>query len=422
VDNIAFGPFSLNAACTRLLRGDTELDLRPQALHVLKVLIQHSGEYVDYDRMIREAWEGIRVSRHTVAVTVSEVKKALQEYGSWISHRPKAGYRFEVPHTEELVRKGWHFWSHRTRQGIEKALVCFEEAARGDAADFRAYEGISLCYLTLGACGMRSPRHMHPRFLEAHRRAVSLAGLTPELRSDRGHGLHLFERRMHEAEADLLKSHREKPRAANCVRLMMLYAALGRLDEASEVLNEAYTLEPLWPMLPASEVHNRFLRREFDEAVACGQKAVELHPYLQLARVFYAQALEYSGDVDKALEQYRLACVISPDPPWLRALEGTCLARNGRRAEAAQSLGEIEQLRAAEYVDAYYVALLCDALGDRDRAFCELERAIAENSATLHVLDVDPKMDCLRLDPRYRALRDAVFGEPAVPLKRASGI
>src|SRR5215471_6765491 len=118
---MAFGPFFLNAACTRLSRDNVELDLRPQALHVLKVLIQNSGKHVDYEQMIREAWEGTLVSRHTVAVTVGEVKKALREYGSWITYRPKLGYRLEVPHSEDLIRKGWHFWNRQTREGLEKA-------------------------------------------------------------------------------------------------------------------------------------------------------------------------------------------------------------------------------------------------------------------------------------------------------------
>ena len=410
MDKIAFGPFCLNAACTRLSRDNVELDLRPQALHVLKVLIQHSGRHVDYEQMIREAWDGTLVSRHTVAVTVGEVKKALREYGSWITYRPKLGYRFEVPHTDELIQKGWHFWSHRTRDGMQKALSCFQEAACKDDADFRAYEGMSLCYLTLGACGMRPPREVYPAFLESHRRAIELAGLTPELRSDRGHGLHLFEKRFADAESDLLRSHADKPRAANAVRLMMLYAALRRLDDAIDVLTEAYSIEPLWPLLPAAEVNARFLRREFDCAVACGERALELHPYLQLGRVFYAQALEYSGRVAEALAQYQLACIISPDLPWLRALEGACLANNGRHVEAARIFGELERARAAEYVDAYYMALLCDALGQRERAFQELGRALEENSGTLHVLDVDPKMDCLRRDPRFLAIRDCVFG------------
>lgn len=64
-----------------------------------------------------------------------------------------------------------------------------------------------------------------------------------------------------------------------------------------------------------------------------------------------------------------------------------------------------------DYVDAYYMALLRDALGDCDGAFQELERAFEESSAALPILNIDPKMDWLRRDPRFGHLRDRLFGD-----------
>jgi hypothetical protein len=55
------------------------------------------------------------------------------------------------------------------------------------------------------------------------------------------------------------------------------------------------------------------------------------------------------------------------------------------------------------------MALLLDALGRRQEALDELERALDESSPTLYMLDVDPKMDPLRRDPKFRQLRDKIF-------------
>jgi len=405
-EQFSVGPFSLDLATTRLFRDGVEIELRPQAFHALRVLLLNAGRPVDYEQMIREAWDGVRVSRHTVAVTVGEVKRVLREYGSWITCRPGLGYRLEVPKAEALIRKGLHFMSHRTRDSLERAAGCFQQAAQDDRADFRAYEGLSRCHLILGTCGMRPPLEMYPVFQETHRQAVALAGLTPELRSDRGYGLHMYERRESEAESDLLQAVREQPTlVTGYVRLTMLYAAMGRLDEALAVLDEAYTADPLWPTLPATEINIRFCRREFESAVACGEKALELHPYSQFARIFYAQALEYSGRMDAALAQYRHACVVWGNLPWLRALEAACLAKAGRRDASCAILQELEQNRGVEYVDAYYLALLRDALGCRDGALEELERACCEGSTALPILNVDPKMDCLRADLRFARLQ-----------------
>src|SRR5262249_12250641 len=128
VQEVEVGPFLVDLAAGRVLRDGVELNLRPQAVRALKTLIQNSGRYVDYERMISEAWDGTIVSRHTVDVTVGEVKKTFQEFGSWITHRPKVGYRFEVPKSDDLVRRGRHFWSLRTREGLEKAAACFRAA------------------------------------------------------------------------------------------------------------------------------------------------------------------------------------------------------------------------------------------------------------------------------------------------------
>ena len=154
----------------------------------------------------------------------------------------------------------------------------------------------------------------------------------------------------------------------------------------------------------ATVVLLRFWRRDFDSAIAYGKQAIELHPYLQIVRVNYAQALEFAGRLPEALAQYKLASVMSPDLPWLRALEATCLAKMGQTAGAQEILDELEHLRRSEYVDAFYQGVLQHALGHRAEAMAELERAVDENSAFLYSMNVDPKMDAFRGDPRYQRL------------------
>ena len=355
--------------------------------------------------MINQAWDGNLVSKHTVAVTIGEVKKTLREFGGWISYRPKLGYRLDVPHSDDLVKQGWHFWSRRTRDGFEKALDRFQQAAIENPSDFRAFEGISLCYLLLGTYGMRLPREMYSGFQQAHRRAVELSGLTPERRADCAHGLHLFEHKLEEAETELLRAQMESPESPEVyVRLTMLYVSQGRLDDALNILLRARASHSLWPTVPAIEIEIRFFRREFETAVACGKKALELHPYLYLGHLFYGEALEYSGKTSQALAEYRLAVIMSPDLPWLQAVEGACLAREGQRKEALAILAELNQVRKTHYVNAYFMAVLLDALGDPDQPSRNSERAYHEKAPGLFALSMDPRVDNLRKDPRFAAL------------------
>jgi DNA-binding winged helix-turn-helix (wHTH) protein/tetratricopeptide (TPR) repeat protein len=400
-----FGPFCLSTAASRLTRDGVDVRLRPLAFRALRVLLQHQGEFVDYDAMIVEAWEGTHVSPHTIDVTISEVRRHLGEYGRWIVHRPKFGHALEVPRSDELVRQGWHFWSQRTRTGCERAIDCFKRAISESPSDFRAFEGLSASYLTLAIFGMRCPLEMYPRFLEAHEQAAS-SGVRPELRCNRAFGLYVFEGRRAEAEAEFLHTLQEKPSLGpTYVRLGMLYGALGRFDDAMAILHRGKQADPLLPTLAAAEVLVLCWQRDVDAAATLGRQSVELHPYLQVVRANYAQALQMDGRLDEALAQYQVASTISPDVPWLRALEGACQAMLGRRRDARAMLEGLEVLRRTEYVDAYYMAVFRSALGQPREALAELERAHAENSASLYMLDIDPKLDALRAEPGFRRLR-----------------
>ena len=93
--------------------------------------------------------------------------------------------------------------------------------------------------------GMRAPREIYPNYLAAYNRAVALGGMTSDLHGMHGHALHMFERRLPEAETELLESLREKPKSANAyIRLAILYATMNRLDEALDVVNQAHKRRP----------------------------------------------------------------------------------------------------------------------------------------------------------------------------------
>jgi hypothetical protein len=53
---------------------------------------------------------------------------------------------------------------------------------------------------------------------------------------------------------------------------------------------------------------------------------------------------------------------------------------------------------------AYWIALIHTGLRERDEAFQWLEKAFQERSPMLAWAKVDPRLDCLRPDPRFQDL------------------
>lgn len=398
-ERVALGPFCVDLANTRLLRGGREVELRPRAFRALRVLLQNPGHVVGYEQMICDAWDGVRVSKHTVAVTIAEIKDVLAECGPWITCQPKFGHRLEIPESEDLMVTGRHFRNQFTRRGFENALHCFQQAVQRDNADFRAIEALANVYLMLGAFYLRAPGDVGSRFFATYEQAVALHGSTAELRLDHAYARYVFEGDVAQAELELLELHKEKALSAELfARLAMVYMAQGRLDEALAQVRLARAVDMLVPPLTFVATRVHLVRREFDRALATSRNSVELHPASPFGRLFYAETLEHLGRNEEALAQYRLAISIGPDVPWIRAGAARFLARTGQPVAAIRILADLEENRSSEYVEAYQMALLLHALGRREEALQELDRARAEHSHGVLLLDIDPKADGLRAD------------------------
>jgi tetratricopeptide (TPR) repeat protein len=154
----------------------------------------------------------------------------------------------------------------------------------------------------------------------------------------------------------------------------------------------------------AAEVNVHLWRRDFEASAKLGAQAVQLHPYFMLSRAYYGVALEFMGRLDDALEQYHIGGVITQGLPWMRALEGACLVKLGRRSDARALLNELLARRHTEYIDSYAMARLRHALGEVDAAFIELGRAIEESVGGLYAMRFDPLLDGFRSDRRFAGL------------------
>jgi serine/threonine-protein kinase len=379
--------------------------MRPQAFAALRALVSHPARFLTYDQLIDEAWGGTIVSRHTVNVTLGEVRKCLDDCGSWVVSRAKIGYSLRLPQSNRLVRLGWHFANLRSRIGFEQALDCFDGAAVEAPRDHRAFEGQAACYLMMASFGTRPGREMFQAFLGAHERAVALVGLTPELRCNYAHAIHMYQRRLDEAIEEFDRAIAEKPQLAIAhVRRTLLLVTMGHLDDALRSAERGRAADPLQPLTAIAEVNVRLWRREFEQGVALGERAVQLHPYFMLTRIYYGMALEFAGQLDAALEQYHIGAVITQGLAWTRGLEGVCLAKLGRTADARAILDELIDRQHDEYVDSYALSRLHLALGDVDGAFADLERAVDESVSGLYALPFDPTADGFRADPRFTRL------------------
>lgn len=107
------------------------------------------------------------------------------------------------------------------------------------------------------------------------------------------------------------------------------------------------------------------------------------------------KALGEAGGDDQYLEAKRLR-----DDSLVLSVMGSAYAKMGDSLRAKQMLKELEQMRAPPD----YVANIYANLGETERAFELLRKALAERTTLFLFIKVDPAWDNLRRDPRFLEL------------------
>jgi len=89
-----FGPFRLEPAERRLLRGGETVTLTPKAFDTLHLLVRNGGHLVDKDKLIRTLWPDTFVEEGSLSNNIFLLRKALGEDAPYIETVPRKGYRF----------------------------------------------------------------------------------------------------------------------------------------------------------------------------------------------------------------------------------------------------------------------------------------------------------------------------------------
>ncbi len=98
MEQVAFGPFTLDTARGTLLRGGAAVPLGQRALAVLAALAETPGRTVAKEDLLARAWPGTIVEEGNLTVQVAALRRALGGDGQdSILTVPRVGYRLALP-------------------------------------------------------------------------------------------------------------------------------------------------------------------------------------------------------------------------------------------------------------------------------------------------------------------------------------
>jgi TolB-like protein/Tfp pilus assembly protein PilF len=180
--------------------------------------------------------------------------------------------------------------------------------------------------------------------------------------------------------------------------------AMGRREESLRAGQDALALSPASSRAIGHLGWYYLHTRQPDLARQALSNALELDSTDWRAHFDLALLEQIAGNYDSAWVHLNRAGALAPNRVDIVAAGAQLQAHSGEARPAVAILRQLADTTLWGYVSPYYVAWIQSALGQRNAAFAALARAVRERSELVPFLPIDPRLDSLRGDPRFRRL------------------
>jgi DNA-binding winged helix-turn-helix (wHTH) protein/TolB-like protein/Tfp pilus assembly protein PilF len=300
---------------------------------------------------------------------------------------------------------GLYFWNKRSTNGLEKAIIYFQQAVETDPNFALAYALMADCYYlqvyyrynsapeTIGNAKAAAERALllDDSVAEAH---VAMA-MVESLQKKGGLCIKSLRRAL-ELNPNLAIAHQ---RYAWCL------CASGQLSDAVPEMKRAQELDPLSPINDTALGMILIFARQFQGALEYCYKAAEIAPNEASIQENLAMAYALNGMYQQAIEHYQTVGELNPEKKGdALAWVATVLVSAGRKSEADSMMPEILELAKAGKADPYNIAVLYAARDRKKPAFEWFAKALETDPMMDRLIRYDPQLDPLRADSRFAAL------------------
>ncbi len=307
--------------------------------------------------------------------------------------------------TQVLYWRGRYFRSQRTPEGVLKSLDLFEQAIRRDADYAPAYSALADSYSMCAFHGLTPMSDAMPKARAAADKALALDPNLPE-----AHGVSAWMRFFYDwdwpaAEKEFTRAIELDPGYApgrQCHAFALV--ARGRCSDAIAESRRALALDPLSYVASNDLGMLLYFCRQYGEAIDQARVTLEMRPGLSAARVVRGSACAMLGRHAEAIADLR-AIPLSEAHLSAQGRLGYAYAVAGRREEARAILADLAARgRRGQQVYAQMAAVRA-GLGETSEALGLLEESWKRREGEAVFIGVEPMLDPVRKDPRWRAFK-----------------
>ena len=305
----------------------------------------------------------------------------------------------------QLYLQGRYFWNKRSSENLKKATEILKAATEKDPNFALAYAGLADCYAVSYYYVGERPRELMPLAKTYAARAIELDPSLAEPHATLGFVTWLLDWDKAAAEKQFLRAIELNPNYPTAHHWYSRYLrGVGRMDEAWREIKRAEELDPLSLVIINNIAENYVDRGDLSAATKECQRMFDLDPNFWAAHQMLGIVLVKQNRFPEALAEAQKSVQLANRSNASLALLGHVYARLGRRSEVEAVIKELETRYAGKLADGRDLVVVYAGLDDKDKAFAWLEKAYQNRSVFMMFLRLEPLMEPLHSDPRWKDL------------------
>ncbi len=350
----------------------------------------YDGEFTDVVRLQQ------RIAREIAAA----IGRRLAPPAAGVHER-----RLVNPEAYDAYWKGVFAGGRGSYEGFRTAVAYFEEAVARQPDFAQAYASLAQAQHQFLFMGPLSPRETMPKAAAAARRALDLDETVAQAHQTLGGVLHHFYWRWEEGDKEF-----ERARAlsadspANRPAGIPALIRNGRFAEAIALSERARKDDPLSLSASMNVATAYRAAGQYEQAVAETRRAIDINPGQNRANFQLGVTFLFMGRLNDAIAELETAVRLSQGGnPRFQAYLGYAYAAASRPLDARRILKALETRARQQYVSGFGIALIYDALGEKEPALAAFERAYQDRAVEFSQMYQYPPFKTIASDPRFQA-------------------
>ena len=303
----------------------------------------------------------------------------------------------------DLYLKGRAEFRKVTPSGLRRSIEYYQQAIDLDPNYAVAYWAMGVSYQSQGMIDERAEKDASEKAIDVFQKALGI-----------DNNLTVAHNAMAMIQADVWDWKAIEKAGATHPAYDRYLGAMGRLDEKLENEKRRLLTAPYAPLLNFNHCNTLLGLRRPDEAIAQCQKTLNIVPATNKAyfgpespwiHLYLGLAFSLKEMYPEAIAEMKTAVDLGENSKTLLAELGALYAKSGQRDEAIKILEQLkERAIAGEYPPSLNISHIYIALGDKDRAFAWLSKAIDERESRAVNIKFSNTYDSLRDDRRFAEL------------------